>query len=165
MSWGCSVWEMLLQRIIYWRDGDRQCTWGSLKKEKITFLSLNKTVLSNIYGTERKQGLRRTFIDIMIGKGCHRIWVGESTPVLKRKKIRHCVWRKCLSLNCPEVFLKEQQAVFWMCICECVCVSVKAGTHIGYQETAIQEFNTKFPLLEERHLVMHNTCRQMLMDY
>lgn len=49
------------------------------EKWKITFLSLNKAVLSNIYGTERKQGQRRTFIDIMIGESCHRIRVSEST--------------------------------------------------------------------------------------
>lgn len=38
------------------------------KKGKITFLSLNKAVLSNIYGTEGKQGLRHTFIEIMTGE-------------------------------------------------------------------------------------------------
>lgn len=67
--------------IIYWKDGDRQCTWGSLKSGKITFLSLNKPVLSNIYDTERKQGQRRAFIDIMIGEDCHRTQVGETTKV------------------------------------------------------------------------------------
>lgn len=84
------------------------------KVKKITFLSLNKAVLSNIYGTDRKQGQRRTFIDIMIGGGCHRIQVMGAY----QRKTRHCVGRKCLSLDCPEVFSKEQQAVFH-CVSPC----------------------------------------------
>lgn len=34
MSWGCTVWETVVQAIIYWRDSDRRCTWGRLKSEK-----------------------------------------------------------------------------------------------------------------------------------
>lgn len=50
-----------------WKDGGK----------KITFLCLNNAVLSNIYGTEGKQGQRCTHIDIMTGQGCHRISVWE----------------------------------------------------------------------------------------
>lgn len=77
MSWGCvgngATTHYLLKgwwQTMYLRKSEK---W------KIAFLSLNKPVLSNIYDTERKQGQKRTFIDIMIGGDCHRTWAWEST--------------------------------------------------------------------------------------
>lgn len=111
-------------------------------KWKITFLSLNKAVLSNIYGTERKQGQRRTFIDIMIGGGCHRIQVRESSKeksgIVFGGSAYHWIARRS--------FEKSNRLCFTV-FCVWICVCMEAITHIYYQETAIQErhSNTRFP--------------------
>lgn len=138
---------MVVQPIIYWRDSDRQCTWGSLKSEKITFLSLNKAVLSNIYGTDRKQGQRRTFIDIMIGEGCHRIQVMEST----KEKSGIVFGGSAYHWIALRSFKKSNRLSF-IVFCVWICVCVKAIACIYYQKTAIQEFhsNTRSPVFEKR---------------
>lgn len=104
------------------------------EKWKITVLSLNKAVLSNIYGTDGKQGQRRAFID-MIGDGCHRIQVREST----KEKFSIVFGGSAYHRIAPRSFQKSNRLCFTVFFV-CVCGFVKALTYIHYQETAIQEF-------------------------
>lgn len=64
-----------LPAIIYWKDSDRQWTWGSLKskKKQKNFPPTNEAFLSNINGTERKQGQMLTFADTVISCCRHMI--------------------------------------------------------------------------------------------
>lgn len=79
MSWNSAIWENLAPAIIYWKDSDRQWTRSSLKSskkkqnKKTTFPPPNEAVLSNIYGTKRKQGQTVTFTDMVISCCRHMI--------------------------------------------------------------------------------------------
>lgn len=87
MSWNGAMWENLGPAIIYWEDSDRHSTWGSLKSikppQKTTFPPPNEVVLSNIYGTKRKQEQKLTFTDTVISCCRHMIQAGakESQPL------------------------------------------------------------------------------------
>ncbi len=132
--------------------------WKS-EKWKITFLSLNKAVLSNIYGTERKQGQRHACIDIVIGEGCHRIQVREDT----KEKSGIVFGGSAYHWIAPRSFEKSNRLCFTL-VCVWICVCMTAITHIHYQRTTIQEFhsNTTFPLFKKRKMDILSfiACRQ-----
>lgn len=147
MSWGCAVWGNGGARH-YLLKGQWQTMYlRKTEKWKITVLSLNKAVLSNIYGTDGKQGQRRAFIDT-IGEGCHRIQVREST----KEKFSIVFGGSAYHRVAPRSFQKSNRLCFTVFLC--VCGFVKAITYIHYQESAIQEFK-KNKKISKRHLVIH----------
>lgn len=129
--WNCATWENLGPATIYWQDSDRQWTSSNLKIKKNQiksnknlknphFLVPNEDVLSNIYGTKRKQGQTLTFTDTVISDGHHmiqaRAGAKESQP-LCLEEVLISQWPKdlqrqvgfqhlCKSWN-PDLFLKS----------------------------------------------------------
>lgn len=116
------------------------------EKWKITSLSLNKAVLSNIYGTERKQGQTCTFIDMLIGEDCHRIGFGGRVP---KKNQALCLEEVLITKIAPGPLQKSEGPCFTL-FCACFCVREwKPVTHIHYQEL---QYNAR-PILHHASIV------------
>lgn len=103
--------KILAQPIIYWRENDRHCTWGCLeKKGKLTFLHLNNAVLSNIYGTEGKQGQRYTLLTSWLGKAVTGYWYGS--PIKGKKKHQLLCLKEVLIPELPIALLNKATGCF-----------------------------------------------------
>lgn len=113
------------------------------EKWKITFLSLNKAVLSNIYKTKRKQGQRCTFIDIVNQEGCHRIWVRKNT-----KKNQVLCLEEMLITNLLQGLFRIW-CVLWRFLCLSVCETYNPYL---FQENCNKSFALHYLLLLKKHL-------------
>lgn len=103
---------------------------------------LNKAVLSNIYGTDRKQGQRHTFIDTVISGGCHRIQVRKST-----KGKSSIVFAGTAYQWIAQGSFQKSNGLCFTVFCVWICVPMNARTHIYHQKkcatrvTAIPDFH------------------------